>query len=132
MNTEKKPKNFDWVTARAECSADKIFEKLKLQVQENVTVRKRLMPSERHYGFEFVESGSTAFSVTVVGNHLHDSVRFHLGDEQINVRNWNGEEYQLFATLCDDGECRVKVNGNEYDLWQVSKMALEDLLFKKY
>jgi hypothetical protein len=131
MNTEKKPENFDWVTARAECSAGKIFEKLKLQVQENVKVRKSLLPSERHYSFEFVESGGTAFSVAVIGNDIHDSVRFHLGDEKIKVRSGN-REYELFATLCNDGECRVKMNGDEYDLWQVLKMALEDLLFKKY
>jgi hypothetical protein len=131
MNTEKKPENFDWVTARAECSAGKIFEKLKLQVQENVKVRKSLLPSERHYSFEFVEGGGTAFSVAVIGNDIHDSVRFHLGDEKIKVRSGN-REYELFATLCNDGECRVKMNGDEYDLWQVLKMALEDLLFKKY
>lgn len=67
-----------------------------------------------------------------MGNNLHDSVRFHLGDEKIKIRNANGEEYELFATLCNDGECRLKRNGSEYDLWQILKMALEDLLFKKY
>jgi len=33
-------------------------------------------------------------------------------------------------TLNDSGECRVKIGGQEYELWQMRKKALENLFFK--
>lgn len=132
MNKEIKPENFDWVTARSACSANKIFEKLKMQVQQNVVKRKEFFPPKNYYTFDFIESGSASFSVAAAGHHIHDSVRFQLSGEKISVRSIDGAEHELYATLCNDGECRLKMKGQEYDLWQVLKMFLEDLFFKKY
>jgi hypothetical protein len=31
--------------------------------------------------------------------------------------------------LSNDGECKLRVNGDEYTFWQFRKLALEPLLF---
>jgi len=38
--------------------------------------------------------------------------------------------FDVTATFSDEGECRLEVNGKERDLWQVRRMALEELLFR--
>jgi hypothetical protein len=38
--------------------------------------------------------------------------------------------FEVKATFRDEGECRLKVNGEERALWQVQRMALEELLFR--
>jgi hypothetical protein len=38
--------------------------------------------------------------------------------------------FEVNATFRDEGECRLKVNGEERVLWQVRRMALEELLFR--
>jgi hypothetical protein len=40
--------------------------------------------------------------------------------------------FDVTATFSDEGECRLKVNGDGRDLWQVRRMALEDLLFRGF
>jgi hypothetical protein len=37
---------------------------------------------------------------------------------------------EVSATFSDEGECGLKVNGEERALWQVRRMALEELLFR--
>jgi hypothetical protein len=130
--TERKPESFDWVTARAACSLARVFEKLKLQIQDDIKARNALRPPGAHYAFSVVEGGSKAFSVLVEGKNVHVSVRFDLDDEKISVYSKDGVTFTGTVTLCDDGECRVKIGDQEHDLWQVRKMALEDLFFRAY
>jgi hypothetical protein len=40
--------------------------------------------------------------------------------------------FDVTATFSDEGDCRLKVNGEERDLWQVRRMALEELLFRGF
>jgi hypothetical protein len=40
--------------------------------------------------------------------------------------------FEVTLTLSDEGECRLNVNEKERELWQVRRMALEELLFRGY
>jgi len=132
MNEERKPQDYDWVTARSTCSAAIVFEKLRAQAKKNVETRNAMLPKINRYVFAFSDNGSTSFSVVVTGHDIHGSTRFHLHNEEITISSGDAALYELSPTICDDGECRLKSNGQEYDLWQILKMALENVLFKTY
>ncbi len=127
--TEKDMTNFNWVKERFSCSPSKVFETLKLQAQEDVNVRNSLRPKNADYGFSVVVSG-TSFTVLKEGNNLHESVIFSLTEKGITVRDKNDKPmFEATLTLNDEGECRVKINGQEREFWQMRKTALEGLFF---
>ena len=129
------PTNFDWVTARAACSAVKFFERLCLTAQQNVKTRNEgLTTAERQdglsFGFDAPNAGFSVFHQGVPGK----AVRFWLDGETIHVRGTDvgGREKATFSgtvTLTDEALCKLKVDGQELDEWQVLKKALEPLFF---
>jgi hypothetical protein len=124
--------NFDWVTALASCSVGVVFETLKQQVQEDVETRQGRLPKADHYGFRFV-SGNDTFSVLVEGNKIHKSVAFSQKGKIIAVRgDSDGPNFDATLTLSDTGDCKVKIDGQERELWQMRKKALEKLFFDDY
>jgi hypothetical protein len=133
---DRKPENFDWVRARAACSLFQFFEKLKLQIEEDVKARNAISPQQPQYKFSIVNAGNNGFSVLIEGtsewNRIHDSVRFTISNDKISVFTIGGLMFDATVTLCDDGECRARIGGQEYDSWQLRKKALEELFFKAY
>ena len=133
FSTERKPEAFDWVTERSKCTAGKFFEKLKMQITQDVEVRNALLPHGTHYAFSFVpSSGAGFFTVLVEGHLIHDSVAFNLNGEKIAVASKNGVLFEATVTLCDEGDCRAKIGNQVFDSWQLRKMALEELFFRSY
>jgi hypothetical protein len=129
--TERKPENFDWVKARSVCSLGAMFDKLKMQVKTDVEARKALLPEHNFYSFSFLPGDVDWFAVRVEGASAQDSLRFELRDDNISASNREAAIFTATVTLCDDGECRFKIGAQEYDSWQIRKMALEDFFFKK-
>ena len=130
---EKVPSDFEWVHARAACSPSKVFEQLRLQIAQDVKLRNKLCESQ---GYKFgISEESAAFSVFLDSvNHRetpHRVIRFCLDDQRIIARY--GDETHIFTatlTLNEDGECRLRINDKNYDLWQARQMALEKLFFE--
>ncbi len=118
--------SFDWVTARAQCFPATVFEQLRLQVEEDVKTRNRLL-ADPHDAFAVVDNGNK-FSVIVLGNPLR-KVTFSLANENISVQRKGTVICEATLTLNDEGECKVKINGQERELWQLRKAVLEDLFF---
>jgi hypothetical protein len=124
--------NFDWVTARSLCALPKVFKELRLQVAEDVKTRNALRPENSPYEFSVAEHGDD-FTVLLKAKDVHRSVVFTLAEHAILVREDNGDPmFDVTANFGDEGECRLKVNGEERDLWQVRRMALEGLLFRGF
>lgn len=127
-------KDFDWIAARCECSPNLVFEKLKAQVEKDVESREKTLTAAQKVRFRFeFTAGHTDFSVIVSGNNIHGSIAFVLTETGIIVLN--EERKSIFSadvTISDEGECKLRVSGEEKELWQVRKMALEALLFGKY
>jgi hypothetical protein len=121
--------DIDWVKARSECCPARVFQQLKLGVEADVKARQAIHTPDENYGFS---TASAAGSVTVLiqGNHLRGCVTFDQTEDGISVRN-EKDEVMLEATLTlnNEGQCRLKVLGQEYELWQFRKIALEHLLF---
>jgi hypothetical protein len=128
---EKDMSKFDWVTARSACSPPKVFKELRLQVEEDVKTRNGLRPDNSPYEFSVAENGPD-FTVTLEAKDVRRSVTFSLAEHAISVRDNRGEMFEVTLTFDDDGQCRLNVNKNQLDLWQVRRRALEELLFGGY
>ena len=132
MSSSGLPADFDWVSARHQCSVAKFFERLHAGAQRNVAARKGLRLELHDSGpIEFFSTHGT-FSVM----RTHDItkpplvVRFNLEGPRIAVEG-SGIDVQFSGTvtLTDAGECRLEVAGSQLDEWQVLKRALEKLFF---
>ncbi|MGO8816323.1 MAG: hypothetical protein ACLQVG_16925 [Terriglobia bacterium] len=118
--------DFNWVEARAHCFPAAVFEKLRLQVIADVEIRNKYLADPRDQ-FAVVENGN-AFSVIVRTNPI-PTVTFRLSGEKIVVDRKGHLLCEASLTLNDDGECRVIIEGQERDFWQMRKSALEGLFF---
>lgn len=129
---EKDTSKFDWVTERSLCALPKVFKALRLQVEEDVKTRNALRPNNSPYEFSVAENGDD-FTVLLKAKDVHRAVVFTLAEHAILVREDKGDPmFDVTATFGDEGECRLEVNGEERDLWQVRRMALEGLLFRGF
>jgi hypothetical protein len=120
----------DWVTARSLCSLPNVFKELRLQVIEDVKTRNALRPNNSPYEFSVMENGEE-FTVVLEATDAQKSVTFSLADHAIRVRDWRDQEmFDVTLTFNLEGECRLNVQEKEFELWQVRRMALEELLFR--
>jgi hypothetical protein len=133
MNMPRKPDDFDWVSARKECSLAEIFQKLRMLVEQDVDKRNGLLPEKSSFQFKLVSASEQLFSVVATGRYGHKSVVFRVNGDLISISTQEGFILEGgVVTLSNDGECRVKDKGVEYDLWQVRKMALEGIFFSDH
>jgi hypothetical protein len=122
----------DWVTARSLCSLPNVFKELRLQVEEDVKTRNALRPENSPYEFSVTENGGD-FTVFLEAEDVRRSVIFTLAEHAIEVRDSRGKAtFDVSLTLNEEGACKLSVQDKERELWQVRRMALEDLLFRPY
>jgi len=118
----------DWVTARSVCSLNRVFQTLYEVIDSDVKTANglRLQGVGFHASFQHKK-------VVVTREENDDAVRavvFELTPVSIVVRE--GKSKELFSAkprLSDTGECMLEVDGQLYQLWQISQKALEDLFF---
>jgi hypothetical protein len=126
-----KPK-FDWVNERHSCSLPNVFKELRLLIEQDVKTRNALRPNNAPYEFSLADNAG-GFKVFLKAKELEMAVTLSLAEHAILVRDDKGVEmFQVTLTFNDEGECRLKVNGEERDYWQVRRMALEELMFRGY
>lgn len=122
--------NFDWVKARLECSLGKVFETLVMQIEADVSARNQRLPSG-YQPFETVREGNR-FKVFRAPPGMPQWIAILDRTENgIRVINELTRKVIVEATLTlnNDGECRLKANGKEYEFWQFRRTALEWILF---
>jgi len=125
------PAPFNWVNARFACSLPNVFKELMLQVEADVKTRNGLRPNNSPYAFSMTEDGDS-FTVLLEAEGVHKSVIFSLADHAILVRDQGKDLFEVTLSFNEAGECKLNVQEQERDLWQVRRMALEDLLFRPY
>jgi len=125
------PATWDWVTARAQCSARAFFERLALGAQQNVTTRVALLPSGAVAPRDVVRVATHGTSFAVFTEATPGpTVRVRLDGPRIVVAREDGlESFAGTVTLDDTGRCRLRVGAEALDEWQVLKRALEPVLF---
>ena len=125
---EKQP--FDWVKARSACTLPKIFKDLRLCVEQDVKTRNSLRLKTAAYEFAVAESDG-GFKVLLKSDALSAAVTFTLADHAILVRDSTGTSmFEITLHFTDKGECKLMVDGEEREMWQVQRMALEELMFR--
>ena len=134
MNDNPDSHDFDWVTARDRCDVPKEFHKLMEFVEENYKARKRCLPDNHPYRYDFCKKDSDNFSVERTEGPLDQCVvAFSLKNDGILVGDSSNEppwKMKLTLTLNDTGACRFKIDGKgEYMRWQVARRALGPLFF---
>ena len=123
---------FDWVSRRSSCSLPKIFKDLRLQVDEDVKTRNALRPNNSPYEFSVTDDGSD-FAVHLKAKEVRTSVVFSLAEHAILVRDDKGNQmFEVTLIFNDQGECQLFVNAEVRELWQVRRLALEELMFRGY
>jgi hypothetical protein len=126
-----KPK-FDWVAQRAACSLPRMFQTLRLDVEEDVRACNAQREDTSAYEFLIFEKGND-FSVVLEAKDFSRSVTFCLEAHAILVLDHSGNQmFEITLNFDDSGRCRLKAKDENREPWQVRRMALEDLLFRIY
>jgi hypothetical protein len=129
-DAEPLPPTWDWVEARAACSARQFFERLYLGAQANLATRTRLLTADEHGPRMAFQHTATpqAFSV-FTRLDTGPVVRVRVDGPQISI---DGDDaFAGTVTLDDQGRCRLRVGTEDLDEWQVLKRALEGFLFPR-
>ena len=129
MDMKTLPGDWDWVSARHECSPRKFFERLDLLAQQNVKQRNAIGGAA--FGHVSHKSLFSVFGENRSGPLGSPAVRFVLDDKGTIRVEASGLDvgFEGELTLNNSGECRLKVGSEELSEWQVLKRALEPLLF---
>jgi hypothetical protein len=131
-NKNEFPSDFDWVTARAQCSPLNMYELLKAEAQKNVETMEAVAKSRGEQGGLALHVNDGSFAVIRRGHFREIGVRFTLRQETIEVESVglrSNKPFSATLTLKDSGECRLLVNGDQLDRWQFLRRALEPLFF---
>lgn len=124
------PPEFDWITGRSSCALPKVFSTLRSQIERDIETRNGLRPNNSPYKFSLAED-IDKITVRLESEELNKAVVFLLADHAISVHDDQGTRmFDVTLTFDDRGRCRLSVNGEERDFWQVRRMALEDLMFR--
>lgn len=133
MNSERAPKTLNWVKVRAGCSIEQMFLLLAQVVDSDAQAMADV--ARRGFNFEFQKLSEDRFSVTRhrnLGGLLEgDAVVFVRNDQGVTVSDGRSSAVIVTAKPAVDanGECRFEVAGKPVELWQVSRLALEDFFF---
>ena len=120
---------FDWVTQRSACTLPKVFAALRQQVEADVKTRNDLRPNYAPYEFSLTEN-IEEFAVILKAKDVNRSVTFKLANDAISVHDdKDASMFELTISFNDRGECKLYVNEQERESWQIRRMALENLLF---
>src|SRR5579875_1296739 len=120
--------DFDWVTALGSCSLGKVFEQLKSQIEQDVDKRNKLREMPSFYKFE-VSKDANSITILLEGNNVKSkSVKFVKAENVIDVQDEQGAAtcHSATVTISNDRECRLRIDGKEYEFWQFRRMALEN------
>ena len=130
MHDNPDDEDFDWVTAKKNCTAISAFKALKDAVQSDVETRigQDLRLAQR---FEFKNDKLDSFSVRKNGSHM---VVFDREGETIKATRVHqaGEERELVTVsvgMNDKGQCILNWGKQELSSWQFRRKALEETLF---
>ncbi len=127
----------EWVKERSQCSPAFIFDKLKAEIEQDVKSINELRVDK---DFSFYFSLTSDLKCIVVSLHgtstnlrnpreIHETITVCIDGKAIVYNRNTEEKLRATLTLNEKGECRLKVNGSECELWRFRQMVLEELFF---
>lgn len=123
---------FDWVTARNNCTAASEFKNVSAAVIADMKTRIEQYGALKH-DLEYRACGDDKFAVRQRGSH---EIVFERVGETITVTyvHQSGTERPLLTVtvgMNEQGECTLKEGDQELLPWQVRRRALEETFFGK-
>jgi hypothetical protein len=119
---------FDWVTERAACTVNSVFESLYIEIKSDV----ELANGKRKQQFGVNRNGGV-ITVFQENSSPPRSVAFGISGVVIFAEDSRSRKRtEATLTLNDKGKCRLKVGDLERERWQFRKDALEDLFFGEW
>lgn len=134
------PAVFDWVTARVQCSIEAVYAALRERVESDIKKMQDVTVGRgvRYEVMKPADDRVIARWSRPVGSGIVDTkgVVFERRDDSIQVREATAQGTTKFVArpyvlpVEPIGRCLLEIEGRgPLELWQVSKLALEDLLF---
>lgn len=131
------PKELDWIQARVNCSIERVFLALHRMAVDGV---QKLPTDWGAFDYEVLQQSKSLFVVVArqEGRHIK-SIRFERTNGGLLVvtpADPRGPAAKPLFTAVprfgEDGTCRLQLEGDGelLYLWQVSRLALEELLFE--
>jgi hypothetical protein len=117
---------FNWVKARSACSLKSVFLLLAEIVDSDVKAANEL-PEGRRFS---LERQDRKLIVIRESRESPAAIVFELSATEIRVREAEKTLFVARPSLERDGKCRLEVDGDPLELWQVSRKALEELFFE--
>jgi hypothetical protein len=131
MNGNVVPEELDWVKARHECSLVQAFKTLELGIQSDIDAINALIQPGIQMKFYLAAHGKRFSVVCEVNGTPSHSIDFGLKDDEIVIGENNAVIFTARLTLNNAGACKLQVNGDELEQWQVRRKALENFFFDK-
>ena len=132
-----KPDDFNWVHAHLDCSLEREFNGLAAQAKIEIACRNSSLKPDDGFSFKYVEKGEDKKNFAILRKPLKDTlgvtleVDFYRRNDHICVVPINRNPFSLTLNLNANGDCRYQIDKNgEYQLWQVLRLALEQILFE--
>lgn len=130
------PENFDWVTARKGCTRQGAFADLKKLVQRDVEIAQHATARLLKFD-DKPDDEDPGFRVRLLSTSMKEPIALSAftlnkgGEIELIIIKQTKTSWTFTPRLSDDGE-RVfgASNGGVYQLWQVSRIALEPLIFR--
>ena len=135
MTHDGAPDQFEWVSAKAACTAASMFERLRVGVKQDVERRNALVSPDDGFRFEFSEDEGGFDVARVEGSRFSNPnvaglVRFERAGPRIHIRSEDVDvDFTAILTLDPSGQCRFVVGEVLYADWEVRRLALEPLFF---
>jgi hypothetical protein len=124
------PRELDWVKELAACSTVQVFNELRLGVDADVEAANLVRRQSPGTEFRLIHNNANdAFTVLHNGGP-GPQVKFYLESNQIRIED--EASHQMFLatlTLNNEGRCKLRINDEELEQWQVRRMVLEKLFF---
>lgn len=122
--------DFDWVTARNDCSVIKAFVQLKKDLARDVDIANSLFKESRRK-FSINQDANSISVIEETAATLR-SISFVLGDTRttISIEDEKGnQKFSATVTLNKDKQCVFMVDSEEMESWQLRKKGVGPLFF---
>jgi hypothetical protein len=121
------PRELDWVKERAACSLARVFQDLHMGVQGDVRKMNEIRKEEA-FGTRPTDRPNRFIAFRM--DDLMRVVHFALEPTLIEIRDGvSGQSFDVGITLNDEGQCKLRIGGDELEQWQVRRRVLEALFF---
>ena len=118
----------NWVKARGSCNARAIFQALKKRVEDDVREFGQLESADRAC---IVAEGERGDGVFWVRSPHHAAVKFERNRHRVIVAGvTRADDFCVEFEWNDETDsCRLLVDGQPLEVWQIAKRALSPLMF---